>query len=189
MKYIAFLVGALFIPSLSLVHGAVGFIDVAPDTLDYEAGTEVPLEVRIRTLESITSLRIHLRYDPATLEVRQVKPNTETFPYWWTQEAVHGTITLEASLPKPGFKGEDLVAAVVVAAKEAGTKLLEVDEDASLLLNAQDENILKPREENSPQNDYKIANTQSGGFVVVFGGLLVIGVVLGGVLFLRGRKK
>ena len=78
---------------------------------------------------------------------------------------------------------------MVVAAKEACTKLLEVDEDASLLLNAQDENILKPREENSPQNDYKIANTRSGGFVVVFGGLLVIGVVLGGVLFLRGRKK
>ncbi|MEK7542612.1 MAG: hypothetical protein AAB524_02845 [Patescibacteria group bacterium] len=189
MKYITLFVGLLLLPSVLLAHQGEEHILVFPSTMDYEAETEVPVEVRIHAPESITSFRIRLRYNPSFIEVREVKPNTETFPYWWKKEAANGIIELEASLPKPGFTGESLVAGVVLTAKEAGSKLLEVDENASLLLNAQDENILELRKESSMGEDFPIANTQSTGLVAVFGILLVIGVVLGIVLFLRGRKK
>ncbi len=188
MKYIVFLVGALLIPSLSMAQRGVGSIDVAPDTIDYGAKAEIPLEVRIRAPESITSFRIHLKYDPAMLEVSEVKPNKETFPYWWRQEAANGVIELEASLPKPGFKGESLVAGVVLTAKEAGSELLEIDEDASLLLNAQGENILKAQA-SSGENGPVLADFGSGRFGVALGILVFVGVVFGIVMFLRGRKK
>ncbi len=191
MKYIAFFVGALLIPFLSLAYEGIGYITLSPDSLDYEVGKEVLVGVRIVVPEAITSFRIHLRYDPTLFEVREIKPNTETFPFWWKKEAANGIIALEASTPKPGFQGEDLVAGVVVMAKEAGTKLFEVDEDASLLLNAQDENILKLQEESSPQSDYTIADSEPTGFSVILGIfiILILGVILGIVLFLRKRKK
>lgn len=181
MKYSIFLFGALAIPFLAFAHSTgMAHIDVLPAVLDYGAGTEIPLEVRIRAPEAITALRIHLTYDPAVLEVSEVKPNTETFPYWWKQEATNGVITLEASLPKPGFTGESLVAGLVVTTKAAGSQLLQVDQDASLLLNAQDQNILELGEEEE---------TQSRGAVAALAVLLGSGAILGVVLFLRGRKR
>lgn len=196
MKYIVFFVGALLMPSFLLAHEAEEHILISPATMSYEAGVEIPVEVRIHAPEAITAFRIHLTYDPAMLEVSEIKPNTETFPYWWKQEATNGVITLEASLPKPGFAGESLVAGVVVTAKEAGTKLLEVDEDASLLLNPQDENILKSQAESAQPIDYTTLDSGISDFWGVGGGVLfgfliiaASGVALGVLLFLRSRKK
>ena len=89
MKYIAFLVGVLLVPSLALAHHPGGnHILVSPAAMDYQAGKEMLLEVRLSAPEAITSFRIHLRYDTALLEVREIRTNTDTFPFWWSQKAV-----------------------------------------------------------------------------------------------------
>ena len=196
MKYITFFVGALLMPSFLLAHEAEEHIFISPVTMSYEAGVKIPVEVRIYAPEAITAFSIHLTYDPAMLEVGEIKPNTEAFPFWWEKEATNGVIILEASLPRRGFAGESLVAGVVVAAKEAGTKLLEVDEDASLLLNVQDENILKSQAESAQPIDYTALDSGISDFGGVGGGVLLgfliiaaSGVALGVLLFLRSRKK
>src|SRR3989344_2359048 len=190
MKYIAFLVGVLLVPSRALAHHPGGnHILVSPAAMDYQAGKEMLLEVRLSAPEAITSFRIHLRYDTALLEVREIRTNTDTFPFWWSQKAEDGLIELEASIPSPGFSGEDLIATVVVSTKQAGNKMLEVDEASSLLLSAQDENILGTVD-SLEQRDENAADLAGGtGFGILLGILLLGGLAVGVWVFWRARRK
>ena len=189
MKYtVLFVATMLLVPSLLPVYGGEDSIFVSPTTLPYEAGGEVSVEVRLNVSEPVTSFRVHLKYDPSQLSVQEIRPNEETFPFWWKQEAADGVVVLEASLPSPGFEGEDLVASVVASAKQAGSRLFEVDKESSLLLSAQDENILIPRE-SIAQGAAITTGSEAGGTGILLGILIVGGLAVGVVALLRSRKK
>ncbi|MBI2098564.1 MAG: hypothetical protein HYT49_02805 [Candidatus Wildermuthbacteria bacterium] len=182
MKHIILLAGIILFSSPVFAQGTE-YIYVSPILPEYQIGKEMPLEVRLSAPESITSFRIHLRYDTALLEVQEVRPNKEVFPFWWSQGVEDGFIELEASAPSPGFSGEDLIATVVVTAKQPGNKMLEVDEDSSLLLNAQDENILE-------QEGIFAGDLLPGmGLAILLGILVLGGLVAGVVVFWRARRK
>ncbi|HCM36339.1 MAG TPA: hypothetical protein DIS53_00150 [Candidatus Wildermuthbacteria bacterium] len=193
MKHIVlFLAATLLVPSFLFAGEGEDRIFVSPTALPYEAGGKVSVEVWLNVSEPVTSFRVHLKYDPSMIEVREIRPNEETFPFWWKQEAADGVVVLEASLPNPGFEGEDLAAVVVASARQAGNRLFEVDKAASLLLSAQDENILAPQESVAQRGAIAAGfgpPAGGGGTGVLLGILILGGLAVGAVVLLRSRKK
>jgi hypothetical protein len=193
-----FIISFLAMPFGVLAHGSETHIELSPFSGSYKAGEEFSLIVTLNSIEAATSFRIHLPYDASMVSVVDVQANTDAFPFWWKQEAVHGVVQLEASVPPPGFQGEEVVAQVVFRGEQNGVSNITVDEE-SLVLNTQNENIIM-FDEGTPQSEVSItgavAQSESqespavaGNMMAVLLGILVVAVIAGGVLMLTKKKN
>jgi len=168
-------------------------ITVSPISVDYEQGEEIPVEVRISTIDPVTSVQIFLRYDPAKVQVQEITKNEEAFPFWWAQKAAEGTIELAASSrAREGVQGEVVLATVHLVGKGHANELLTVDA-SSVALNADSENLLAPQSAPEEQGEsFEQQITPAGNRNIIFLALTVFASVGAGVatfLFVRQKKK
>jgi len=174
MPFLFFLLGATF--SLSPASGMYG------------VGEEFDIDLKVQAEESITSVKAYLNYDPSLLQVIGIQSNKDGFPYWWEEEGADGIIKLQASIPSPGFQGEETIANIKFEVTRAGSVQLAYD-FSSLALNAQDENILDIP--SSSQARFTLSGQVSSFFSLpIIGiGLLVFFGLIAGALYLRKRRK
>ena len=174
MPFLFFLLGATF--------------SLSPTTGTYEVSEEFNIDLKVKAEDSVTSVRAYLTFDPSLLRVIEIQSNKDAFPYWWEEESVDGIIKLQASVPAPGFKGEETIASIRFKATGAGSAQLAYDL-SSLALNAQDENILDISSSNQARftlSDQTISFsvfTMIGMVLIVFFGLIV------GTFYLVKKKK
>lgn len=198
MKFFSFVIAVLLVgsPASALAHTEQTHIEVLPSSMAYEAGDEFSVAVMLHLAKAATSFAVHIAYDEATLAVKEITPDEESFPFWWTQEAADGLLELEASAPTPGLSGDIGVALITFEATESGTSEFTV-QDTSLVLNAQNENILLPEQEEQqeqptqPASQDQVTGGQQTGNMnmgLLVGGLIVVAVG-GGIVFLLLRKK
>lgn len=174
-------------------HGDDTHFEIFPSSVAYQAGEEISVTVLLNTVENATSFRVHLLYDANMLTVKTISPNASDFPIWLGQEATDGVVDLEASVPAPGFLGETTVATVVFQATKAGSSEIKEDTGASLVLNAENENILLSKEEVAaaetsevPSREQAPASNLSIGVIVAV--LTAVGVG-GGVVWFTRKKE
>lgn len=189
MKYEALVFSVLLLPVFVLAHQGEEYIFLNPASVAYEPEDEIAAEVWLDAPEPITSFRIQLTYDPLLLEVLAITPDTESFPFWWKQEAKDGIAELEASAPSPGREGDVRVAQVRLKALRAGNTLLSFSKSGSLLLNKNDENLLEPREAEVQSSLPPETPSSNAGLLLALLLLAVAGI--GGVFAFRliRRKK
>ena len=191
-----FLITFLTIPLHASAHGEETHMEILPSSVAYESGEEITVTVMVHAAKAATSIRIELSYDAATLQVNHIEPSAGHFPFLWKSEGADGVVMLEASSPTPGVQGDLLAATITFEAIQAGSSEIAVS-DTSLVLNAQDQNMLEKEPVENPQDIQAgpLETVQPGygninGALVVGAVLLVILVVGGGaVLFLRQKKK
>ena len=198
MKFIFLisLVTALVQGSVALAHEGAheqARIIVSPISVEYEEGDEIPVEVRMNTIDPLTSFQVFLRYDPAKIEVQEITKNEETFPFWWAQKGSQGIIELAASsLAGEGVQGEVVIATVHLVAKGRANELLTVDA-SSVALNADNENLLVPQSAPAEQGEPLEQQTAPpANWDVLFLALTVLAVAGAGVatfLFIKQKKK
>ena len=183
-------------------HGGETHIELLPSSMAYQAGEEITVVVMLHTVEAATSVRIHLSYDVNSLQIKEIKQNTDDFPFWWKQEGSSGLIELEASSPTPGFQGEATVATIIFEAVRSGSSEVVMLADTSLVLNVADQNILVAEEfiespegiqAGPPQSVGLGGEQQSASSGVNIGIIIAIAVTAvvigGGVIFFLKQKK
>ena len=174
MPFLFFLLGATF--SLSPASGMYG------------VGEEFDIDLNVQTEDSITSVRAYLNYDPSLLQVVEIQSNKDAFPYWWEQESMDGIIKLQASVPTPGFQGEETIANIKFEVMGVGSAQLAYD-FSSLALNAQDENILDIPSSSEARFTLSGQTLSFSSFPVIGIGLLVFFGLIAGALYFRKRRK
>lgn len=171
MPFLFFLLGATF--SLSPTSGMYG------------VGEEFNIDLKVQAEDSITSVRAYLNYDPSLLRVVEIQSNKDVFPYWWEQESMEGIVKLQASVPTPGFQGEETIASIKFEATGAGSALFAYD-SSSLALNAQDENILDIP--SSSQARFTLSGQTFSSSVIIMIGIGLF-VFFGLIVYLMKKKK
>lgn len=171
MPFLFFLLGATF--SLSPASGTYG------------VNEEFNIDLKVQTEDSITSIRVYLNYDPSLLRVLEIQSNKDAFPYWWEEESVDGIVKLQASVPAPGFKGEETIANIRFEAVGSGSAQLAYD-SSSLALNTQDENILDIP--SSRQARFTLSNQALSSSVLIMIGV-GLSVFFGLIFYLKKKKK
>lgn len=162
-------------------------LTLSPDSGNYNQGDKFSIELKLSSLELITSIKSYLKFDPETLKVESID-TTGVFPYWWENvfENQTGKIQLQASTPPPGEK-EGLIAKINFQAIKNGAADINF-EPSSLALKANDEDILNLAA--SVGAEFTINPASPGSTTGSKNILLIIfGVLLAVIIFIFARKK
>ena len=182
---------------LILLFGAVSFAGAAseanlyfvPSSGTYEKTDEFTVELKLNSQDSITSLKAYITYDPAVLSIESFQVNEAAFPFWLEKESVPGLLKLQASVPAPGFQGEQTIATLRLRTQgKFGDAVILVD-PSSLVLNSGDEDVLRISSFSAARFVVGDASALSQAQVFLYVGLVVALILCAAVLFMMVRKR
>lgn len=160
-----------------------------PSVGTYQKADEFDVELKINSQEPVTSIKAYVTYDPRVFSVRSFQVNGTTFPFWWEKESTPGLLKLQASVPAPGFQGEQTVATLhLKTERKSGDAAIGLD-PSSLVLNSNDEDTLHITSSSVARFLVGDASSSSQGqlFLLVVGGFAVL--ALCGILLLKRSPK
>lgn len=160
-----------------------------PSSGIYQKTDEFTVELKLNSQDPVTSVKAYLTYDPAVLSIVSFQVNEGAFPFWPEKESVPGLLKLQASIPIPGFQGDQTVATLRLKTEaRSGDAAIFVD-PSSLVLSSNDENTLHITSLSAARFLVGGASSSSQGKLLLFVGVLTAVVLCGIVMFTMARKK
>ncbi len=155
----------------------------------YQETDEFNVELKLNSQDLITSLKAYVTYDPAVLSIESFQVNEATFPFWWEKESEPGLLKLQASIPTPGFQGEQTVATLRLRTEKKSEDAAMSVDPSSLVLRSDDEDVLRITTSSAARFLVGDVSASSKGQELLLIGALAVLIFCAVAIFIMARKK